>query len=281
MSDQRPEVLRKDLNGEVAVVTGAGRGFGRVVAERLAKAGAAVSLFARTQEEIKQVATGIQRRGGRALALGLDVTDRGAVELAFDLIDQELGPTSILVNNAGTLDALGPTWEIDPDSWWREVEIHLRGTLLCSDTALKRMVPKSTGRIINVGGMLGQAGEPYSTAYTCAKTAIYRLSECLASELADHGVRVFCMSPGAVHTGMTRRLAETEDGRRWQPEFAALGERDWISPDTGAELVCRLAMGHADALSGRALHVSYDFDRLIADPDAVLIADRLAMRITP
>jgi 3-oxoacyl-[acyl-carrier protein] reductase len=213
--------------------------------------------------------------------LALDVTDRKAVERAFAVTDKELGPVSILVNNAGTLDAIGPFWEIDPEIWWREVEVHLRGTLLCSQAALARMVPRRSGRVINVGGMLGQRGEPYSSAYTCAKAAMYRLTDCLSNELIDYGVRVFCMSPGPVLTQMTRRLVETDPGRRWLPEFAKLSPDEWVSADEGAELAYRLARGDADELSGRSFHVVNDLDELIADAQAISSGDRLAMRMVP
>ncbi len=128
-----------DLEGEISVVTGAGRGVGRAIAVGLGEARATVCLMARSVEEIEEAAAAIESGGGSALALALDVTDREAVERAFAKIEHELGPVSILVNNAGTLDAIGPFWEVDPDVWWREVETHLRGTLLCSHVALAGM----------------------------------------------------------------------------------------------------------------------------------------------
>jgi len=260
------------------VVTGAGRGVGRAIAERLGSAGASVCLIARSRDEIQSAADAIE---GRTTIRALDVTDREAVEQAFSDIGDELGPVSILVNNAGTLDAIGPFWEIDPDIWWRELEIHLRGTLLCSHAALTGMTSRGSGRVINVVGLLGQRGEPYSTAYTSAKAAIYRLSECLSNELADTGARVFCMSPGPVRTRMTQTLVDSDEGRRWLPEFSELSEDQWVHPDRGAELAYRLARGDADELSGRALHVADDLDDLIARAQAVSSGDRLAMRIIP
>ena len=211
----------------------------------------------------------------------LDVTDRAAVDRAFTAIDAELGPVTILVNNAGTLNAVGPFSDIDPDVWWRELEIHLRGTLLCSHAALARMVPRHSGRVINVGGLLGQQGEPYSTAYTSAKAAMYRLSECLSAELEDSGVHAFCISPGPVLTKMTKAMVDSDEGRRWLPEFSALSEDEWVPADRGAALVHRLSRGDADELSGRALHVMDDLDDLITRVDAVSSGDRLTLRIIP
>jgi NAD(P)-dependent dehydrogenase (short-subunit alcohol dehydrogenase family) len=273
-------VTARDLEGAVAVVTGAGRGFGRAIGERLGAAGAHVCLIARSGDELESVADTIRSGGGSATAYPLDVTDRSAVEATFADIDRDPGPVSILVNNAGTLDAIGPFWEIDPDEWWREVEIHLRGTVLFSYEALARMVPRGSGRIINIVGLLGQRGEPYSTAYTCAKAAMYRMTECLAAELKDVRIPVFCMSPGPVRTNMTGSLVESDEGRRWLPEFADLSDDEWVPPDVGADLAHRLARGDADALSGRALHVAYDLDELIAEADTIS-SDRFVMRITP
>jgi len=260
------------------VVTGAGRGVGRAIAERLGAAGASVCLIARSAREIENAAASIE---SKTMIRALDVTDRSAVDRAFADIDGELGPVTILVNNAGTLDAIGPFWESDPDVWWRDIEIHLRGTLLCSHAALTRMISRGSGRVINVGGLLGQQGEPYSTAYTSAKAAMYRLSECLANELHGAGVRVFCMSPGPVRTRMTQTLAESDEGLRWLPEFSELSEDDWVPAERGAELSFRLARGDADELSGRALHVMNDLDELIARANDVASGDRLTMRIIP
>ena len=260
------------------MVTGAGRGFGRAIAERLGAAGASVCLIARSRGEIESAAAAID---ARTMTSALDVTDRAAVDRAFSAIDAELGPVSILVNNAGTLDAVGPFSAIDPDVWWRELEIHLRGTLLCSHAALARMIPRHSGRVINVGGLLGQQGEPYSTAYTSAKVAMYRLSECLSTELEDTGVHAFCMSPGPVLTKMTQAMVDSDEGRRWLPEFSALSEDEWVPADRGAALVHRLARGDADELSGRALHVMDDLDDLIARANAVSSGDRLTLRIIP
>ena len=270
---------RGDIGGRVAVVTGAGRGIGRVISARLADAGATVCLIARTAHEVKEAANAINRAGGSATAMALDVTNRTDVEGAFSRIESEVGPVSVLVNNAGTLDSIGPMWEADPDVWWRDMEVHVRGTLLCTHAALGAMVPRRSGRIVNVVGMLGQQGEPHATAYASAKAAMFRLTDCLSTELRAHGVGVFCMSPGPVRTEMTVRLAETDTGRRWFPAFAALTEDEWVPPDRGAELVLRIARGDADALRGRYIHVNYDLDELIAQADEINSSDRLKLRV--
>lgn len=267
------------LEGKVAVVTGAGRGIGRAIAEHLGAARATVCLISRTLVEVELGASAINNDGGSALALALDVTDRASVEGAFARIEDELGPVSVLVNNAGTLDSIGPLWEIDPDAWWRDVEVHVRGTMLCSHAALSGMVSRRSGRVVNVVGMLGQRGEPHATAYACAKAAMFRLTDCLSTELRDHGVGVFCISPGPVRTRMTSRLAETDEGRRLLPWFGELSDSEWVPADGGAQLVVRVARGDADSLSGRFIHVSQDLDELLAHADEIQSSDRLVMRV--
>jgi NAD(P)-dependent dehydrogenase (short-subunit alcohol dehydrogenase family) len=123
------------------VVTGASRGIGRAVAERLAAAGADVALLARSHREVAEAAAALSRDGVRALGLRADVTRRDEVDAAFQEVSDRLGPPTLLVNNAGRFSAVGPTWEVDPEAWWRDVEVSLRGTFLCSRAALRSMIP--------------------------------------------------------------------------------------------------------------------------------------------
>jgi NAD(P)-dependent dehydrogenase (short-subunit alcohol dehydrogenase family) len=260
---------------DVALVTGGSRGVGRAIAAALAGRGAAVCLLARTSSEVERAAAEL---GG--LGLAVDVTDRPAVEAAVAKAEGELGAVTLLVNNAGTLDAIGPFWELDPDAWWRELESHVRGSVLCTRAVLPGMVERGHGRIVNVVGLLGQFGDGYASAYACAKAALFRLTDLLGAELEGTGVHVFCVSPGAVETAMTKRLAESAVGRRWLPEFSELAASGgWVSAQRGADLVARIAAGELDALSGRYVHVSMDADRLIRESDAIREADRLVLRV--
>jgi NAD(P)-dependent dehydrogenase (short-subunit alcohol dehydrogenase family) len=251
------------LAGQVAVVTGAGRGVGRAIAERLAAAGAAVALLARSADQLEEVAGSIRAAGGRSLAVPVDVTREGRVRRAFARVERELGAPSLLVNNAATLSAIGPTWEVDPDAWWRDVEVTLRGSLLCSRAVLPGMVARGEGRIVNVTSLYGARPSPYVTSYACAKAALFRLTEGLAAEAGPHGVKVFAISPGWVRTEMTEALTGSEAGRRWLPEVAALPEESWVGPERAAELVAFLASGRGDALSGRYLYALDDPEELV------------------
>ena len=121
-----------DLSGQVALVTGGGRGIGRAMALALAKAGAAVAVAARTEEQLAETVALVEQASGRATAVTADVTDQQAVDRMASEVEQQLGPVDLLVNNAGAGDPGGPIWEVDPDRWWRVLDVNIRGPFLCS-----------------------------------------------------------------------------------------------------------------------------------------------------
>jgi NAD(P)-dependent dehydrogenase (short-subunit alcohol dehydrogenase family) len=247
-----------DLTGQVAIVTGGGRGIGQAIAIGLSSAGASVGVVARSADQIAETAGHIAQAGGRAVAIPADVSDPETVERMVREVERALGPVTLLVNNAGLAGPIGPTWEADPGEWWRCLEINLRGPMLCSRAVLPGMVARGSGRIVNVASGAGTVAIPHLGAYVTSKTALIRLTEIIAAEAADHGVKVFAIEPGTVCTGMAEYALESEAGRRWMPWFRDIFEqgRD-VPPDHAARLVTLLASGRADALSGRFLTI-YD-----------------------
>ena len=171
-----------DFSGQVAIVTGGGRGIGRVTAQTLAGAGALVALVARSQAEIDESAALIRQSGGRALAICADVTDPAAVEAMARQVERELGAVDLLVNNAGMVGTPGPTWEADIDEWRRVVDVNLNGPFLCARAVLPGMITRKRGRIVNVSSSAGRYPVAYGTSYGSAKTALARFSESLADE---------------------------------------------------------------------------------------------------
>jgi NAD(P)-dependent dehydrogenase (short-subunit alcohol dehydrogenase family) len=161
-----------NLDGQIAVVTGAGRGIGKVIAIGLARAGASVAVVARSGDELAGTATEITQTGGRAIAVTADVCDPTAVERMALEVEKSLGPVGLLVNNAGVPGPIGPTWETDPNDWWRCLEVNLRGPMLCSRAVLPGMVARGGGRIVNVASGAGTFAIPHLGAYVTSKTAL-------------------------------------------------------------------------------------------------------------
>src|SRR5262249_54052018 len=140
---------RESLSGTVAVVTGGGRGIGRAIALALARHGAAVTITARSVGELDSTLGELRTIHDRTIAVRSDVTDRASVDDMVSQTEARLGPIDFLVNNAGSAGVIGPIWETDPDDWWREVEVNLRGPLLCARAVLPGMIARRSGRIVN------------------------------------------------------------------------------------------------------------------------------------
>jgi NAD(P)-dependent dehydrogenase (short-subunit alcohol dehydrogenase family) len=192
---------------------------------------------------------------------------------------EQLGPIDVLINNAGGGRSIGPVAEVDPDEWWASVEVNLRSVFLCCHSVLPSMMERGQGRIVNVSSGLALNPVPNGTAYSISKAAILRFTDSLALEVAAYGIQVFAMSPGMVHTANMDYVLESEAGRRWMPYMRQLPETTWVPAERGAELICRLAAGEADALSGRFIHVSDDLDDLVRRADEIRAADTLTLRL--
>lgn len=264
----QPYGEQQSLTDQVAIVTGGGRGLGRAYAIALAQAGASVAVTARTETEIQAVQQEIEQHGGRALAIAADVTDRNALAQLVMMVEQQLGPVDLLVNNAGVLRAIGRITELEADDWWREVEINLRGSFLCSQAVLPGMMARHRGRIINVASVAGLHAIDGFSAYCLSKTALIRLTESLAVEHNAYGITAFAIHPGNVRTAMAEYLHDSEVvGQRtpwmqqhWQWRFA---EKQDTPIERSVTLVLQLATGQADVLSGRYIDVEDDLAELL------------------
>jgi NAD(P)-dependent dehydrogenase (short-subunit alcohol dehydrogenase family) len=232
---------------------------------------------ARTARELDALAREVDAAGGRALAVPADVTDAAAVEALVAAAGDAFGAPTLLVNNAGAWRHVGPLAEADPEAWWGDVEVTLRGAFLCTRAVLPAMLAAGAGRIVNVASYAAIRPQPYATGYASGKAALLRLTDSLAAELAGTGVVCLAVTPGFVRTDLVEALAGSPAGRAYLP---ALAERqDALPPERVAELVVEVASGRLDALAGRFVHVLDDTARLAADADAIVADDLYALRL--
>jgi short-subunit dehydrogenase len=174
---------------EVFVVTGASAGVGRATVERLGRSGAAIGLIARDRWRLEQTAAEVERLGGRALQLPLDVADADAVEHAASFVEERLGPIDVWINNA-MATVFAPVRELTPDEMRRATEVTYLGTVWGTIAALRRMAPRNRGTIVQVGSALAYRSIPLQAPYCAAKHAIRGFTESLRAELLHEGVDV-------------------------------------------------------------------------------------------
>jgi len=270
-----PNATDVRLDGEVAVVTGGGRGIGRAIARSLGQAGASVAVVARTPNDVEATAAMLAEGGGEALGVRADVTDRASVDRAMGRVERSFGPVTILVNCAGTCGAIGPLWEIEPADWRRDVDASLFGTFLCARAVLPAMVARRRGRIINVSSYAAIRPTPYIAAYGSAKAALVHLTNTLAAETAPFGVSVFAVTPGRVRTAMTEYMVGVQTGKEW----SVVPTGEWLPAERAGALAVVLSSGRADALSGRFVHVLDDVEELVRRADEIRRDDLYALRL--
>ncbi len=259
------------LAGQVAVVTGAGRGFGAAIAARLAQEGAAVALLARSLPEIEDQAAQIRAGGASAAAIACDVTDPLSIAAALQQVEHRFGPVDLLVNNAGIPGPFGPIWQVDADEWWWAQAIHIRAPMLFMHHLLPGMIARGRGRIICVSAIASRMVAPHLSAYCTGKIAQNRLVAEAAAELADTPLAVFAIDPGFVFTRLARQTMEDADAQRYlAPMVERLRAKEHDPAAQGdlarcAQRCLDLASGRYDALSGGYFELPDDLDALLAE----------------
>lgn len=191
--------LNADLGERIAVVTGAGRGVGKAISEALVHHGATVVAAARTEPELTSLANDHR---GQIVAIRTDVTDEQSVVSLFADVREQFGKLDILVNNAGQRGD-GKIHDCPAEVFDQVVSVNLRGTFLCCREAMKLMVPKRSGVIINIASVAGIKGFPNVGAYCASKHGVLGLTKTLSQEAAEYGIRVSAVLPGRVDTAMS------------------------------------------------------------------------------
>jgi NAD(P)-dependent dehydrogenase (short-subunit alcohol dehydrogenase family) len=237
MNDQRRD---RELEGEIALVTGASSGIGRATALLLARSGARVAALARSADALEALR---REAGGDIVPVTCDLEQEESIERAIADVVARVGPVSILVNNAGHIEPR-PLEAMETASWDRHFAVNVRAAFVAIRMALPNMRKARHGAIVNVSSISGIAGPekfPGFTAYGASKAALIALTELLAVEIRGSGVRVNCISPGSVATPMLRRVAPSlEPG---------------MTPEEVAETILFLASPRSAAINGQNVHV--------------------------
>jgi 3-oxoacyl-[acyl-carrier protein] reductase len=200
------------LKGRVALVTGASSGLGVQFARALAENGAAIALVARRADRLKALKDEIEGKGGKAIAIEADVTDRAAMTRAFDVAEKAFGTVTILVNNAGIAHG-GRAVEMPPEEWRKVLSTNLDAVFFWAQEAARRMLAaKKQGAIVNIASVLGLAVAKGTVAYATAKAGVVQVTKALAVELAFKGVRVNAIAPGWFVTEMNDDYLASEAG---------------------------------------------------------------------
>jgi len=229
------------LKGQVALVTGAGRGIGRAVARRLAESGAVVAICSRTKQELEETAREIRERGGE---VWLRVADLGTAKAVRNFARQFFSRYSkidILINNASLLGPHLPIAEYPLEEWEAILRVNLTAPFLLIQEALRSMLPRKSGFILNITSSVGRQGRADWGGYSVSKFGLEGLTQILADELRDEGIRVLALNPGGTRTAMRATAYPDEDPARLP------------APDAIAEVVMDLILSSDRSLSGRSL----------------------------
>jgi 3-oxoacyl-[acyl-carrier protein] reductase len=202
----QPGAAGGPLAGRVAIVTGASRGIGRAIAQRLANDGADVALVARTLEALAETKGAVEASGRRALALPLDIADSKAIQDGVKRVADELGRIDIVVNNAG-LTRDGLAMRMSDEDWDAVLDVDLKGVFVFCRASLRALLKSPAGRIVNISSIVGLIGNAGQANYAAAKSGLFGLTRSLAKELGGRKVTANAVCPGFIETDMTNGLS--------------------------------------------------------------------------
>jgi 3-oxoacyl-[acyl-carrier protein] reductase len=239
------------LSGRVAIVTGAASGIGRGIAEAFAEEGAAVAVADKNEQGAQTVAEAIGGRGGRAIAVPVDVTDEALVGAMVERVLADLGGLDVLVNNAG-IDTVSTLVEMPVSMWQQMMDVNLTSVFLCTRAVLPTMIAQRSGRIINLGSQLGLEGTDRMAHYCAAKAGVHGFTKALAYELAPHNINVNAVAPGPIETPLLETIPQDWlDKKRASIPLGRFGRVEEVTPT-----VVLLASDGGSYYTGATLNVS-------------------------
>lgn len=244
------EVPNKDwlgLTGKVVAITGAAGGIGEAIAAAFAEVGARVALLDRDEAAVAIIAARLVADGGEAIALGCDVSDEASVDAAADRVAEAFGPADVLVNNAAIL-LPGAIFDISIAEWNRLLSINLTGYLLCARSFGRQMKAKGGGAMVHTGSVSGRVPQAFSGAYSVAKAGAHMLSQLIAVEMGEYGIRSNVVSPTMVLTPMSEGFYKDPDIRARREQMVPL--RRIGMPADIAQAILWLASPRSDYVNG-------------------------------
>jgi 3-oxoacyl-[acyl-carrier protein] reductase len=261
--------MAEELTGQVALITGGGRGFGKAIAMRLAAEGAAVAVTARTQAELNQTVAEIGSAGGRGFAIRGDVTQPGDVKRIVGESTDRLGPITLFINNAGIPGPFAPIWAADPAEWWFAQEVHLRAFFMFVRELLPSMIERRAGRIIAVSAIASYRVDFAMSAYCVGKTSQNRLVQFMAEEVKEFGISAFAIDPGFVITELAETTMRDPGAQRWKADMIEHLKARKAEPNSDSDLdrcakrCVDLASGRYDKLSGCYIELKDNLDEML------------------
>lgn len=243
------------MTGELAVVTGGGRGIGRAIVEGLARNGARVVMAGNMPDLQRREASELAQQGFWVEAMTLDVTETGSVGRLVDEVSSRWGTPAIWVNNAGA-DTIKPFLETEEDEWWRTLDVNLVGAMRCLKAVLPLMRDASYGRVVNIGSDAGRVGTSGQVVYSAAKAGILGLTRAIAREVVGYGVTVNAVCPGPTDTPLVEEILATPHPRLYQALERSIPMKRFAKSHEIVPAVLMFASRDSGYITGQTLSVS-------------------------